>query len=268
MKKISLVLAITSAVFTMASCNKTDEPYMKDIVVSGDRIVLLEDYTGVKCVNCPDAAVIAHELLESYPKNLVVLSVHAGYLATPFPGEPDYRTEAGTNWYETFGFSANPIGTVNRTKVNNGYGYNSIAWGAKIAEEINKTPEIQFSIEPTYDESTRKLDILIKGEFTQEITGDFYIFAGIMEDSIQGKQVTSQGLSDQYWHCHMFRQPLNGNWGESLFVGMTDPSQQFQKSFSTTIDSTYNADQCYVVSYVYNNAQDKVILQAGQAKIK
>ena len=252
----------------MASCNKVNEPYIKDIVVSGDRVVLLEDYTGVKCVNCPEAAVTAHELLERYPQNLVVLSVHAGFLAAPFVGEPDFRTEAGSTWYETFGFSANPIGTVNRTKVNNGYGYNSNAWGTKIVEEINKIPEVQFSINPTYDESTRKLDFLVKGEFTQEITGDFYIFAGIMEDSIQSKQLTEQGVNPQYWHRHVFRQPVNGIWGESLFVGVTEPSQLFQKSFSTTIDSTYNADHCYVVSYVYDNAQEKVILQAGQAKIK
>lgn len=268
MKRLSFILTITAIVFMMASCDKVKEPYMKDVVVSGDRVVLLEDYTGVKCSNCPGAAVTAHELLESYPNNLVVLSVHAGFLSAPFPGEQDFRTEAGTTWYETFGFSANPIGTINRTKVNNGYGYNSNAWGTKIAEEINKTPEVLLSINPTYNENSRNLELIVKGVFTQETTGDFYLFAGIMEDSIQAKQLfPGNVVDDNYWHCHVFREPVNGTWGEGFFNGMSEPQQEFIKSYSITIDSTYNENQCYVVSYVYDNT-DKSILQAGQTKIK
>lgn len=269
MKRFSLIITTAVILLGIMSCNKIEGPYMKDIVVSGDRVVLLEDYTGVKCINCPEAAVTAHELLERFPDNLVVLSVHSGHLAAPFPGEQDLRTEAGSTWYEAFNFDHNPVGTINRTRVSGGFGYDPVAWGTKVAEEVNKKPEALLYINSVYDEMTRKLDFEVSGEFTQEIDGDFYIFAGIMEDSIQGKQLfPGSQVDDHYWHCHVFRKPVNGIWGERFYTGMTELSQEFQKQFSTTIDSIYNADQCYVFAYVYDNSDYGAILQAGQVKIK
>ncbi len=266
MKRIQLLFAGMMVVFAMVSCSKVKEPFIKETTVSGNRVVLLEDYTGVRCVNCPAAAETAHELILTYPDNLVVIGVYAGDQAAA-PGI-DFRTEAGNTWYSTFGITANPKGTVNRTKNGNGYEYDSDAWGTKIAEEVALSPSVTFNIKPTYNESNRKLDIDINGVFTQEASGDFYLFAGIIEDSIQGKQLFPGNVTNpDYWHCHVFRTPVNGTWGEAFFSGISEPQQEFSKSYSITIDSTYNDNQCYVVSYVYDNT-DKSILQAGQAKIK
>lgn len=269
MKRISIILAVSAIVLAFASCDKIEEPYIKDVVVTGDRVVFLEDYTGVKCINCPEAAEIAHELLENYPSNLVVVSVHAGFLSVPLPGSPDFRTEAGTTWYDAFDLHTNPIGTINRMKKADGsYGYNSDAWGTKIDEEVQKDMSAYFDLIPSYDETTRTLDVTLRGEFAQELTGDFYIFAGIMEDSIQAKQLTPNGMNNNYWHRHVFRTPINGIWGEPFFKGLTEVEQPIYKRFSITIDTTYNEDQCYVFAYIYDNALEGEILQAGQAKIK
>jgi len=267
MKRYSLILTTAAVILGMLSCNKVEEPYLKDITVDGARVVLLEDYTGIRCTNCPAAAETAHELLERYPNNLVVLSVHAGAQSQPMPGMPDFTTEAGTTWYNTFDFSANPIGTVNRFRKSSGYGYNDGEWGTKIQEEINEGQSADITINPAYNESTRKLDICINSLFTKEIEGDFYLFACIMEDSIQGYQSTPTGHNPDYWHCHVFRTPINGTWGQPLFNGLTEIDQEFETNLSITLDTTYRDNQCYVVSYIYDSS-DKYIIQACQKKIK
>ena len=43
-----------------------------------DRNVLIEDFTGHKCIYCPAAAELAHQLHEANPNRVFVASIHAG----------------------------------------------------------------------------------------------------------------------------------------------------------------------------------------------
>jgi len=90
--------------------------------------VLVEDYTGHLCGNCPDAGVYLNETLKPlYNHSLVVISVHAGFFAGFNPGcaacgigEPggsfrtDFNTTAGTAWNTFFGITGNPKGMIDR----------------------------------------------------------------------------------------------------------------------------------------------------------
>ncbi|MDP4282340.1 MAG: hypothetical protein Q8867_09360, partial [Bacteroidota bacterium] len=114
-------LFISFAALLLWSCDKVKEPYFTQKGTGTDtstvnRTVLLEDYTGHKCVNCPTAAVTAHTLEEMYNGNLIILAVHAGYFAIPGSGNYalDLRSATGEDWYSTFGVTSNPIGMINR----------------------------------------------------------------------------------------------------------------------------------------------------------
>ena len=48
--------------------------------------ILLEDYTGHKCGNCPRAAEKAEELKEIYGDQLIPIAIHAGFFASDFGG--------------------------------------------------------------------------------------------------------------------------------------------------------------------------------------
>lgn len=262
-------MALAAVVLMMVSCSKVKEPFLKETTVEGNRVVLLEDYTGVRCVNCPGAHEIAEELLTRFPNNLVMMSIHAGDQANPQTNWPNFTTEAGNTWYyNTFNFDHNPIGTVNRTRnVNGGYGFEDGAWGTKVAEEVAKEQEASLSIATTYNETSRELSVTLNTCFLKEIEGDFYIFAGLLEDSIQGRQLTPSGLNQNYWHRNVFRTPINGTWGQSLFNGLTEINQEFVTNLSIAVDTNYREDRCYVVSYIYDNG-DKHVIQAGKARIK
>lgn len=262
-------MALAAVVLMMVSCSKVKEPFLKETTVEGNRVVLLEDYTGVRCVNCPGAHEIAEELLTRFPNNLVMMSIHAGDQANPQTNWPNFTTEAGNTWYyNTFNFDHNPVGTVNRTRnVNGGYGFEDGAWGTKVAEEVAKEQEASLSIATTFNETSRELSVTLNTCFLKEIEGDFYIFAGLLEDSIQGRQLTPSGLNQNYWHRNVFRTPINGTWGQSLFNGLTEINQEFVTNLSIAVDTNYREDRCYVISYIYDNG-DKHVIQACKAKIK
>src|ERR1700741_1300369 len=62
----------------------------------GDRKVLIEEFTGVRCVNCPDGSAEIENLLSLYGGNLVAVSIHSGFFSDPYPDNLyDFRTPEG-----------------------------------------------------------------------------------------------------------------------------------------------------------------------------
>jgi len=129
--------------FLFHSCTKLDSPYaiakprnIVDTIMDWDTVnpvkkVLLEDYTGHLCVNCPEAAVIAHNLEGLYGGKLIVMAVHAGMFAAPSAtGDftADYTTPAGDTWNNEFGITSNPNGMVNRKDFGSGIVLGKDAW--------------------------------------------------------------------------------------------------------------------------------------------
>lgn len=268
MKRVQLLFAVMMVIFAMTSCDKVKEPFVNEVEVSSKSIILIEDYTGVKCVNCPAAAELAHKIQETYPENVLVLGVHAGDLAMPLDPNQDFRTEAGTAWWNYFEFAANPIGTINRTKNGDSYGYKKDSWSSAVSSLlIADDPIVKFKIQPiAYDTASREIEFKVKTTFLTETEGNFYIFACVMEDSIVGKQKTPEGLVSDYMHRHVLRKAINGSWGEELFNGTTEADFELETEFSTTLDDKFNDKQCYVIAYVYDY-NDKHIIQAAERKI-
>ncbi len=57
--------------------------------------VILEEFTGVNCVYCPQGHVIANNIKNANPNNVFLINIHQGSFATPGAGQPDFRTSFG-----------------------------------------------------------------------------------------------------------------------------------------------------------------------------
>ena len=271
------ILAIAFSIVGMVACDIIEEPYFKDNNNGGTgdeeeqisvKYVLLEDYTGVRCNNCPAAGELALQLQEQYNHRVVVLGVHAGFLAQPIGGYPNFMTPEGTEWYSQFGFDSNPIGTVNRRLNGGSYGYNSSAWGDAIAEILQEGPAaVTITPSITYDATTRNVDAKITSKFLVEMPDTYSLTVCIMEDSIVGMQVTPEGNNANFVHRHVFRTTMNGAWGEDINTTAIAPGDVITNSYTKTLDAAYNADQCYIIAYV-SDCNTKEILQVIERKIK
>jgi hypothetical protein len=280
MKKVLSILAVSFSLIGMVACDKIEEgDYIKDNtnVQSGSVVknVLLEDYTGVRCVNCPAAGEGALELQHQYGHKVIVLGVHAGSLSSVPPNGlfPNFTTEEGTEWYNTFGLVGNPIGTINRKLNGATFGFDSSKWTEAVIATLQEEAVVEMNSIVNFDEASRNLEVSIFSKFLEEkIDTTFNLTVCIMEDSITGMQVTPQGNNPNYVHRHVFRETMNGTWGESL-NGTTEnptviaPKEMFIKTYTTTLDEAYNADQCYIIAYVANS-ETKEILQVIEKKIK
>ena len=231
------------------------------------KCVLLEDYIGVRCNNCPAAGEIALDIQKQYGHNVVVLGVHAGFLSQPFGGFPDFTTPEGTEWYSFFGFDCNPVGTVNRKRNGGVYAYSSAAWTDAVVSALQEECTMAMASNVEYDEASRNLKVDISSKALVELPDIYTLTVCIMEDSIVGKQVLPTGVDDNYVHRHVFRKTINGTWGEELNTIALAPKDVINRSYSVVLDEAYNADQCYIIAYIAN-IDTKEVLQVIEKKIK
>lgn len=251
--------------YTVTAMNGTTATYVVSAVVPlgglepTGKTVLLHDYTGVKCVNCPAAANIAHQLQETYGDRLIVMSVHAGYQAQPSGGFPDFLTDEGTEWYNNN--ASNPLGSVNRVQLLTGYTLQASAWTDAVAEAFQEPQQIEIRISNVFDESTRRLTATVDAMALETIDKTLNITVCLIEDNIVGKQITPTGLMNDYVHRHVFRGTFNGAYGDNFTF---DQNRLYQQSFSMVLPEEYNASNCSVVAYIYDITQDMMILQTAQ----
>lgn len=281
-KNISRVIGIALVIFTgnvlLPSCDIIEEPYLEEVKVDNDTIpveqhvrkVLLEDFTGQKCPNCPDAAEIAHTLQGIYGEQIVVIAIHAGNFAIPDGTfTADYRTAEGDelNSYYNISMYGYPMGLINRTEYN---GYPVVPkenWETAFAEQVEMEVQADISITNTYNSGTRKLDCVIKTEFLEELDGTYNICAFITESGIISPQQTIGGIISNYQHNHMLRGSLNGTWGDPAGTdGLAIPGNKLTNNYSFTLPAEWNAENCAVVAYVYNT-ESLIVIQAEEVAL-
>lgn len=282
MKRTTLVLAISAFIFGMMSCDKLKEPYIIEPIVQesdtipleaadtvnfdGKIVVLLEDYTGVKCTNCPAAAEIASNLQEQYGEHLVVLGVHPkSALQNPVGGFPDFRTDDGNEWNNYFNISAYPTGTVNRQEA-----IGSASWTEEVYDVIGSDAPARLIVKTEYNTTNRELKLSIHSKFLQNVASDdVRLTVCMMENNIIGKQVTPTGVDTAYVHRHVFRGTADGlTWGRVLSsAGSISEGSNFITNMKFTLDEEYNADEFYIVAFITDH-NTREVLMAAEKKIK
>lgn len=235
--------------------------------------VLLEDYTGHTCGNCPGASVMAKNQQALWGDRLVVMAVHAGYFAKydKSPYTTNFTTPEGEEWATSFGVVANPNGMVNRVpKANSTSRVQGVAtWPAAIANEMAETPKVAMDLTTLYFPDSRKVNIKVRAEYLQTLKGKYNIGVFITEDSVVsyqknygasagGDPAYPVGDVANYVHPHVMRLAVTGTWGT---LNRTTPAAGDVKDayFTATLDNGWKAKKCSVVAFIYDAATREII---------
>ncbi len=271
-KVISIIIAIT-----FASCDKVEPPYQSGFdCLSGNKKVLIEDYTGHTCVNCPGAAITAHEIQSNCEDRIIIVSVHAGFFAEPLPGSDfayDFRTEAGEEWNNFFGIVSNPNGLVNRVNYDGNYVLAPGQWAEEANKVLGENSPVNINIFNVFNPSTNKLTTKVDGEFVGNTVGDYNLIVCLTENHIIKPQKNNDasigvvGTILDYEHMHVLRKVLNGNWGEGFVTGSATPGQTITKTYEISFDGTdWLPENCNIVAFIYDVA-DKSVLQVNESPL-
>jgi hypothetical protein len=235
------------------------------------QVILLEDYTGWKCVNCPAAAALLTDLQAKYGSKLVAMSVHAGSFAEPGKANNylDFRTEYGTQWNSQFGLSAYPIGIINRLDNGTSKGVQKDDWDNKISSLLSSTDHL-MNINLGAKKQDNQFIVSTQINALKNIDFATLISIVVLEDGIVGVQMNSDPtygdtpkISD-YVFNHVLR--TNGRIDLTLKDSFS-ASQTIEKNYAINIDPSWNTDNCKIVVFV-TNSQSGEVLQCNEIDIK
>ena len=232
------------------------------------RKILLEDYTGHTCGNCPRAAEKAYELQEIYGDQLVIISVHAGFFSNTSTSYPsDFTSNTGDTWDNLFGNSnaGNPNGMVNRMNYPNGHILQFNEWQQNIQIELLKPVSVDLEIITSYNQSNDLICVDVQTKILSSLEKDLSLTVLIIEDKIISKQTdyqTEEGYVEEYEQNHVLRKGLNSPWGESISQEVNQEGDYLINRYSTEKDPSWDIENISVVAFV-SNSNSYEVLQAA-----
>ncbi|NOX85419.1 MAG: Omp28 family outer membrane lipoprotein [Chlorobi bacterium] len=283
MKKITtLLFLIIGSLFFFAACEIIDPPYKIEKPDHGDTIpdtilvkrVLVEDYTGHNCPNCPAAAEKAEDLKDFYGPQIIVMAVHAGYFAKPVPDDPlfsnDFRTPAGNAWNSFFNITSYPSGMINRIPDDQGnYIISPGNWGLTVDAELKKDAEAKITVQNDFSSGTRLLRTTVTTEFLAPQDVAFNLVVCITQDSIIGGQIFTTHVEENYVFMNVLRGTLNGDWGEDVSGGLDIVAdEKYEKTYSIVFPAEWVAKHCHVVAFIYNTDTYSILQVEEKGVIK
>lgn len=259
--------AMAALAIAMSSCSNIDENERLIEVEKpqANRAVLIEDFTGQWCPNCPNAADELEQLTETYGSDAIVgVAIHSG--PQGFQGGtddmPGLMTDLGNEYYNHFGIEYQPQGLVDR-----GGKLAYSAWAAAVRSELQKVALLDIHIDNDYSATTRKLTINTKvnGVKGTGTIANCKLQVWLIEDGIKSIQIMPDGsYNQQYILNHVLRDAVNGTWGENVVV--TEDTDT-ENTYTYDIPDNWNADNVSVVAFVYDsNGVQQVVKKAIVAK--
>jgi hypothetical protein len=295
-KKFPVIVTIGIVAGMFSACDKIEYPYGKKIELpdtvacpppqftpntAAARTVLVEDYTGHTCGNCPPAADVLKQMVDGSGGKIIGMAVHCGatYAAPQLPDYPeDHRTAVGEAFDAQFGVSSagQPNGMVNRKVFSGNRVVFHSNWVNRANQILTADPnaDLDIQISNCFVSSTQKIVSYVYVSFLKNMPGNYKLGVYVTEDHViadqkkytyddQGNLITLH--IEDYDHMHMLRGSLSAFFGEQ--IGGTDVAQGFsiRKDFSQTINTKWNPQNCHVVAVVYN-ADTFEIVQSAEAK--
>ena len=247
--------------------------------------VLIAEFSGVQCGNCPESSHVLDSLLATHPNTIgVALHTYTSQDAMYF------------NAADTIGTSyagGAPLAAIDRilwsgTSSTNVAIYHT-QWNNRITQQLATTPAVQVSLQPIWTASNRMISTSIQAKFlTQLNPADYRFNLYVVEDSVTGTgplydqvnlyntQAGSPffGLGNPiigYVHRHTVRATLPYSWGQA---GVIPNSPVNGQTYSTTLNYTlpmgYDETKVTLVAFVSKhsaNHQTDEVLNAEEANL-
>ena len=224
-----------------ATCTVTVE-----IGTTGDKALLLEDFTGTWCGPCFYGMKNIQKQIASFGNKVILVSHHLNW------GRQDDFTipysERLSKFYKPNGI---PAVMLDRTKGVNG---NAVAFhtGALtkelLTQKLAQPKTVSISLETSYNESSREIKIKVSGNLLQNHPkAKLNVF--LVQDSIVGYQ---NGGGDNYVHHNALRAVISQElWGDDLGTAQGAYTKEYTYNLPQNIGNfATKPDKMYIVAFV------------------
>lgn len=262
MKLLAKTLIITAAA-TMVACNDIaeNERLIPVESVEAERAVLIEDFTGQNCLNCPDAHATIEALEAQYHDKVIAVSIHAGGfgIAADNTRYTGLMQPEGDTYNNMWGIDSWPAGVVNRT----GGATTHDQWPTAVRTALAQPTPLDIDIDVECSET--ELTIHVECAQNQDVSGNLQVW--IVESGIVARQRMPDGSTNrEYVHNNVYRASVNGVGGVPVNLkAFEHQTFTYTQPLRATATETWVPENLAVVAFVYNSTG---VVQAERQSVK
>ncbi|MDX1461742.1 MAG: Omp28-related outer membrane protein [Marinirhabdus sp.] len=200
---------------------------------------ILEEYTGINCVFCPQGHAIAQAIKDANPDDVFLINIHVGGFATPSGNQPDFRTPFGSAIASQAGVTGYPQGSMNRhvfsgssTAMGRGQ------WTSAANSIMSESAYLNMGVEAEIDVAASELTVHVEAFYTgdsPQATNKLNV--ALLQNNTLGPQ-TGGNMGNNYVHQHRLVHLVTGQWGDD--VSPTTQGTLIDETYTYTIPADYN----------------------------
>jgi hypothetical protein len=262
MRKLFAFSALLSLLFLTPQCDVVDQPFKGGTIDTTSseqrRNVLIEDFTGHRCKNCPKASKEIANLVDAFGDDRIIgLAIHAGpgnFTGTNTDYPTDFTTQEGKAIQNFFGTNFLPVGMVNRenwTASGNGHWSNYANWPTLSAEAMDST--LRIALEASASLTSGQLNVSAQGFPQTSLLHDLKIVVMVKESNIVSPQLLPDDTRDpDYVHMNVLRDYVTDTWGNSFGTSPMVPGDTLSGTYTLAWNTDWVQSNAAVVVYVFN----------------
>lgn len=259
-----------------------DTTFLAAVESQQARVVMVEEFTGVTCPNCPTGHAIVAQQQTQYPGRVLAVSYYPYGIGQARPVEGHSRdtlafrtndaTDIGSSIFS--GVSGLPCASIDRVPVGGLYLPNFNVWPGAISTRLAVPSQANITVRSEWQEGDRTAIIRVRVAYTAAVSKKQALTVLLLEDSL----IDAQEISDtagtkvipDYNFKHVLRDALTTPSGEVMLSDFQtkEPGRVYERTFVYQVSDKWKADNCKLIAFVHNaESGDKEVLQAAEAKL-
>jgi hypothetical protein len=243
--------------------------------------VLIEEFSGVHCPNCPNGQKRAKEIIDANNGKVIGVTMHINsgnplvkpYTVAEYANAQDFRTQFASDINAQFGpYGGIPCAMVDRkyfTDISERLMMSTNTWEPKVNIQKALTAPVNIAIQNFWNETPRTVASTITLQFTQVIANNPSISVMLVEDDIDNPQEFPTGDQHSYIHHHVLRTMLTAGLGKAINHDTSPGNGVVYKFLSNPLPANWNPDNIKVVVLVNETTGAAAqVLQVEQKSIK
>lgn len=233
--------------------------------------VLIEELTGVKCVNCPGGTAEILRLQELLGTQVIAVALHAGSFAIPYDdSRGDFRIPETASLLNYLGSPLGyPSAVINR-KLYEGERDLQLSrglWPIFTSQEIQGPATLKLAVSTIFNETSRELRVDVNIDALVAINESVLkLSVMLVEDRVADVQLTPDGKNPDYLHRHNLRDMLTAFNGNSIEPNLA-AGDQVSRNYFYTLPDAWQAEECAIIAFVHLDGEQKDVLQVEKAEL-
>jgi len=280
----SILFLVTTVIFLTNACKEIgpaidltgsgaaqDTTFVTTPDAAQAKVILLEEFTGVRCINCANGHVAAASLKAANPGRVYSIALHSFNLDEPYLYSfIDLTLDKAEQIQQAYAAgTSKPSSMIDRVLFpgESSPAYLLAKWPGYVSTRLAATTPVNVELTNNYNNATRELEIKLKIQYTALVTDQNSFTIYLAENNLITAQLMPTGDVDtNYVHNDVMREIITPNGGSSLpeaaVVGRT-----YLKTFKITIPEDFDPSELEVIAFVHKTGASNEILQTAVKKI-